>query len=67
MFEENILMNDNHLLKNNSEKKTKFDVSLPRIESETSMKNKVKFDGSECRHRVSSFILTRLISLLIFQ
>lgn len=58
MFEENILMNDDHLLKNNLEKKTKFDV-MPRIESETSlnMKNKVKFDDPELRHRVSEILL----------
>ena len=58
MFEENILMNDDHLLKNNSEKKTKFD-KLPRIESETSLnvKNKVKFDDSECRLRVSEILI----------
>lgn len=57
MFEENILMNDDHLLKNNSEKKTKFDV-LPRIESETGLniKNKVKHDDSEIRHRVCKIL-----------
>ena len=64
MFEENILINEEHLLKNNSEKKAKFDM-MPRIESETSlnMKNKVKFDGNECRVRVSVIYL--LLSILL--
>ncbi|KAL7043638.1 hypothetical protein ACKWTF_001605 [Chironomus riparius] len=63
LFEENILMNDDHLLKNISEKKSKFD-KLPRIESETSlnMKNKVKFDDSECRVRRKSYMVPVILT-----